>query len=208
MLKKVLTFVCLVLFLGGPAYWYFTTQEHASLLNEAQSVKEDIEKIQENPTLLAEEALDNPSAVSLLLKDFILSQGEEGITLWRLTAKAGNMSKINNLFVVDKPTLVYTMDDGSKLSVNSVKGDIAQSQKKMRFVDNVVVQHNDQELSGELLVYDGNEKTMTFPEQAFFKDSQVEGSANVVIWHIDSRRIEGQGNIHVVFESSDIMKSN
>ena len=78
----------------------------------------------------------------------------------------------------------------------------------MRFIDNVHVQHNDQKLSGELLVYDGNEKTMTFPEQAFFKDSQVEGSANVVIWHIDSRLIEGQGNIHVVFESSDIMKSN
>ncbi len=208
MLKKALSFFCFALILGVSTYWYFTEQEHSPLLDEAQAVKEDFEKIQENPALLAEEALENPSAVTLLLKDFILSQGEEGITLWRLTAKAGNMSKVNNLFIVDKPTLVYTMDDGSKLSVNSVKGDVEQSQKKMRFIDNVHVQHNDQKLSGELLVYDGNEKTMTFPEQAFFKDSQVEGSANVVIWHIDSRLIEGQGNIHVVFESSDIMKSN
>ena len=67
--------------------------------------------------------------------------------------------------------------------------------------------HKDQKLSGDLLVYDGNEKTMTFPDQAFFKDSQVEGSANRVTWFIDTRIIEGEGDIHVIFESADALKS-
>ena len=208
MLKRVLTFACLIFVLGAGAYWYFIEQEHAPMLDEAQSVKKNIEKIQEDPTKFTEETLENSSAVSLLLKNFILSQGDKGLTLWRLTAKAGNMSKIDNLFVVDTPTLVYSMDDGSELHVNSRKGDVEQSKKIMRFVDDVVVQHKDQEITGELLVYDGNTKTMTFPEQAFFKDSQAEGSSDLVIWHINTRIIEGQGNVHVVFESSDLMKPN
>lgn len=207
MLKKGIYLFCFALILGALYYWHVTSQEHVPLLDEAQTVQEDIKKIQENPALLTDDTLENPSAISLLLKEFILSQGEQGHTLWRLTAKAGNMSKVNNVFIVETPSLVYHMDDGSELTVASIKGDINQSNKKMRFITDVVVNHKDQKLSGDLLVYDGTEKTMTFPDQAFFKDSQVEGSANRVTWFIDTRIIEGEGDIHVIFESTDALKS-
>lgn len=174
---------------------------------EKTSLKDDLKTIQNNAMEMTDEALDDTSSVSLLLKNFILSQGEQGHTLWRLKATFGNMSKKNNVFYVETPALVYSMDDGTELHVVSLTGDVDQSNKIMRFIDDVVVTHNDQRLSGDLLVYDGNNKTMTFPDRAFFQDMQSKGAADTVIWHIDTRIIEGEGNIQVTFTTQKDLKS-
>lgn len=206
MLKKIVYLTSTVIILGLAVYWY-TNHYGDPLVENTEKLKEEVKTLQEDASAMTDGTLENPSAVSLLVKSFVLSQGEKGFTLWRLTASAGNMSKKGSIFTVESPFLAYNMDDGSQLTVVSKSGDIDQANKKMRFIDDVTVKHKDQNLSGELLVYDGNEKTMTFPDPASFADSQVSGSADKVVWFIDSRLIEGTGNIHVTFSSPKELKS-
>lgn len=203
-LKKIVYLTVLLGIIAGALYWYNNKQVGLPLVDETTNLQEDLKTLQSNT--LSSNNLEDTSSIGLLLKDFILSQGEKGYTLWRLKATAGNMSKINNVFIVETPALTYNMEDGSLLTVISHKGDIDQNDKTMRFIDDVVVTHSDQKITGELLVYDGNTKTMTFPEQAHFKDPQVSGAADTIIWHIDSKVIEGTGNVSVTFDSNDMVK--
>lgn len=136
-----------------------------------------------------EEALD------LALKSITLSQGEGGIEIWRLKAEWANLRKQDNLIQVDTPRLSYFLEDGKVMYVASDKGDVEQKKQLLRFIDHVRVTLDEKQLTGPLLIYNGEDKSMTMPQGGVFTDPGIEGSARLFVWHIDSKIIEAEGDV-------------
>lgn len=139
-------------------------------------------------------------AIALAVKTISLSQGEGGFELWRLKAEWANLRRNNDVIVVEEPKLTYNMrEQGKLLFVESRTGDVDQKAQILRFIDNVRVTQENKRLTGDMLVYNGKDKTMTFPVGCTFKDADMSGSADTLVWHIDRQLIEGNGNITVSF---------
>lgn len=142
-------------------------------------------------------------ALDLAMKTISLSQGEGGFELWRLKAEWASLHKQADTIVVEQPRLTYFMkDEGKQLFVRSVRGDVNQKTQLLRFIDNVLVSQDEKHLTSELLVYNGNDKTMTLPQGGAFSDTGIEGKADFLVWRIDRKRIEAEGDIIVRFATA------
>lgn len=156
-----------------------------------------------------EETEENPEqtagmvdeAVDLAIRTISLSQGEGGFELWRLKAEWANLRRRDDSIIVEKPRLTYNMrEEGKVLFVTSRTGDINQKEQILRFIDDVSATQESKHITGPLLVYNGKEKTMTFPQGSHFEDTGVFGSADTLVWHIERQFVEGEGNIKVLLE--------
>lgn len=140
-------------------------------------------------------------ALNLALKSISLSQGEGGFELWRLKAEWANMEKANERVIVEKPRLTYFMQDGGNpLFVESVTGSIDQKTQTLRFIDAVRVSQEQKLLTSDMLVYNGEEKTMSFPYGGEFSDTGVSGTAKRLVWRINEKRIEASGGVTVYLQ--------
>jgi hypothetical protein len=72
----------------------------------------------------------------------------------------------------------------------------------LRFIDNVRATQDDKILTGKILVYNGTAKTMTMPESAELTATGVQGSANHLVWFIDTKRIETRGDVTMHLEGA------
>lgn len=173
------------------------------LIRDDTSIKDTSEQVHTAADALLQSADDADDVVDLAIKTISLSQGEGGFELWRLKAEWANMRRSDDLIIVEQPRLTYNMrEEGQVLYVQSRTGDIYQKDQILRFIDDVHVTQENKIITSSLLVYNGNEKTMTFPQGCQFIDTGVAGSADTLVWHIDSQRIVGEGNIDVLLEGS------
>jgi hypothetical protein len=141
--------------------------------------------------------------LQLALKSINLSQGEGGFELWRLKAEWATMRKRDETVLVEKPQLTYFIKDGgSPLLVQSAEGSIDQKAGVLRFLDTVRVSRDTKLLTSDMLVYQGDNKTMTFPFGGEFSDTGVAGSAGHLVWRIDEKRIDASGGVSVQFTGS------
>lgn len=139
---------------------------------------------------------NDDNTFDLALKTILLSQGEGGFELWRLKAEWANIQKKDDIIFLLEPRLTYFLrEDGKTIHVHSVKGEAEQKKQILRFIDQVRVTQEDKILTGDLLVYNGTQKTMTMAEGAALSTTGMEGKADHVIWHIDERRIESIGDV-------------
>lgn len=147
----------------------------------------------------AEEPLDQS------LKNISLSQGEGGFEIWRLKAEWANVMQQGEKIIVEKPKLTYFEKDdpGKPLYVNSDRGDVEQKSQILRFVTNVRIMQEDRQMEGELLIYNGTSKTMTFPNGARFAGSEMKGVADHFVWDIHQKVITGTGGVDIFFNSGD-----
>lgn len=147
---------------------------------------------------------DAEEAVDLAIKTISLSQGEGGFELWRLKAEWANLRKRDDLIIVERPRLTYNMrEEGKVLFVESRTGDINQKQQLLRFIEDVRVTQEEKRIIGSLLVYNGGDKTMTFPQGCELTDTGVNGTMDTLVWHIDRQFIEGDGNVKVFLEGPE-----
>lgn len=157
------------------------------------------------PPASTEQAVPNENSdetLDLALKGILLSQGEGGLEIWRLKATWANVRKEEDKIVLEEPRLVYFMhDDGKTLHVQAQHGDIKQKKQLLRFMDNVLVSQDDKKITGSLLVYDGLDKIMSFPEGGIFSGTGVSGSAKEISWDINRKLIIGAGGVSVSFDS-------
>lgn len=136
------------------------------------------------------------------LKTINLSQGEGGFEIWRLKAEWANVMQQGERIIVDNPRLTYLSKtgDATPLYVNSQRGDVVQKSQILRFIDNVRIMQDDKVMKGDLLIYNGTAKTMTFPDGGHFTDTGMQGDAAHIVWALDQKTIVGEGGVHVFFE--------
>lgn len=174
-----------------------------TVINEETIPEQAAEDAQQAAAMLAGGPETVDDAVDLAIKTISLSQGEGGFELWRLKAEWANLRKRDDTIIVEQPRLTYNMrEEGKVLFVESRTGDINQKTQVLRFIEDVRVTQENKIMTGSLLVYDGDDKTMTFPQGCEFLDTGVSGSANSLVWHIDRQFIEGEGDINVLLEGS------
>ncbi|MDR3175840.1 MAG: LPS export ABC transporter periplasmic protein LptC [Desulfovibrio sp.] len=154
--------------------------------------------------IVAKTGNDEDAALNLDIKTVLLSQGEGGIELWRLKATWAKLLKHNDLIIVEAPNLTYFMkEEGKTLLVISKTGDIEQKSRIIRFIDNVRVTQDDKLFTGDLLVYNGTQKSMLFPSGVDFSDAGINARADSLIWLIDQKFITAMGNVSVEFARSE-----
>lgn len=145
--------------------------------------------------------LKNEAALNLALKSISLSQGEGGAELWRLKAEWAGLQKSEDLLVVEKPRLTYFMkEDGKVMHVSSENGNIERKTHIIRFIDKVHITQDDKAFDGELLVYNGTQKSMNFPGGGKFSGKGLSGSAETITWFLDRRQVTAEGDVSVYFE--------
>lgn len=161
------------------------------------------------PALPAADASDavqpgkDQSALDLALKTISLSQGEGGVELWRLKAEWASIQKQEDRILLTQPRLTYFMkEDGKILYVQSDSGDVDQKNQILRFINNVRVTQEDKVLTGNILVYNGTAKTMTMFEGANLTADSMEGSSNVLVWHLTTKHIETSGDVVMYLETA------
>ncbi|MDR2668787.1 MAG: LPS export ABC transporter periplasmic protein LptC [Desulfovibrio sp.] len=188
MLKKCLAAFCVCAALGG-VYLYY-----------ASSVKTPEEPSgTDNHDSLSD--LKDEAALNLALKSISLSQGEGGMELWRLKAEWAGLQKSDDLFVVEKPRLTYFMkEDGKVMHVSSDNGTIEQKMRIIRFIENVHITQDDKSFDGDLLVYNGTQKSMNFPGGGTFSGKGLSGRAETITWFLDRRQVTAEGDVAVYFE--------
>ncbi|MDL2316109.1 LPS export ABC transporter periplasmic protein LptC [Desulfovibrio sp. OttesenSCG-928-A18] len=139
-------------------------------------------------------------ALNLALRSISLSQGEGGFEIWRLKAEWANMFRADGRIVVEKPYLTYFLrDEGKVMYISAEKGDIEQKEQILRFIDQVRITRDDTLVTGSLLVYDGREKTMTFPRGGSIQGKRMAGDAAFIVWDIKNDRLEASGEVNVLF---------
>lgn len=149
-------------------------------------------------------ASEGEQTLDLALKSVNLSQGEGGFEIWRLKAEWANVRKQGEAVIVEKPRLVYFMDEGEKtLHVSSSTGDINQKSQILRFINNVHIIQEDKVITGSLLVYNGSRKTMTFPDGGDFTSPGITGHAAQVEWDLNSKLITATGDVSVLFSQEE-----
>ncbi len=150
----------------------------------------------ENPLVKEEEAKN--SALNLAFKDINLFQAEKnGFTLWRLKAEWANMQEVDGLILVEQPVLVYYLENNEDITIRSKLGEVDQAKKILRFMNEVHVISNDNEMFGELLIY-ADEK-MTMPEGGRFQGKNSSGLADFIVWDMSTQNITAEGNVIVEF---------
>ena len=147
---------------------------------------------------------DSQNTLDLALKTITLTQGEKGIALWRLKAEWASMQKESGRIVVQRPILTYFMPEKDKtLLVVSDSGIIDQKEYILEFVNNVHISQGDKVIKGDLLVYNGTAKTMTFPQGGTFIGAQVFGDASFLLWDVNQKLIRAEGGVSVRFNDSE-----
>lgn len=194
MLRKLGIFLLLLLVVGGIAYFIVRPKPAPDNgIPREQAV---------NGGEREKNAGNSPAGVDLLLKTMEITQGEKGLRLWRLETTWANMDKEDGLITVQKPRLVYYMPpDNKELVVTSEHGDVDQTAGILRFVSNVNATFEGRTVTGNLLVYNGTSRSMTFPDGGRFTGAGMQGSADKVVWQMGKNEIEAESNVHVIFES-------
>ncbi len=147
-------------------------------------------------------ALTDENALSLALEAIDLVQGEGGFDLWRLKAEWANIRQEDGIIIVEKPNLRYFLKNAEELTVSSVRGEIDQAKQILIFIGSVIANHNDYSITGKELVYNGAQKSMTFPQGGNIVGSGVAGQANLIQWLMESRTIHADGDVDVTFQKS------
>jgi hypothetical protein len=143
------------------------------------------------------------NALRLALKSISLTQGEGGFELWRLKAEWATVQQQGETIVVEKPYLTYFIKDGGPpMMIQSTTGSIDQKNRILRFLDAVRVNQEAKLLTSDMMIYHGDDKTMTFPGGGEFSDTGVFGRAGRLVWHIGEKRIDASDGVSVHFSDS------
>lgn len=158
-----------------------------------------VETAQNPQGTTAESSSSSQSAINFALESINMRQGEGGLELWRLKAHWANIRHEDNVIVVEKPKLDYTLSGGDDkhLFINSLKGEIDQAAQTIHFLGDVDAQYETNTIFGPTLVYNGTARTMSFTEPSKFMGEDMQGSADKIVWLIPTRIIEAQGNVVV-----------
>ena len=191
-MKKIVLFVVSGAIALGIA-WHLFTDGTTDLRDAGRKAKQAAQD-----AVISGAAPDDVAA--LAMKVINMTQGENGVELWRLKADWGNMLRNKDTMELEKPNFTYYMPpDNEEINITANKGEIEQELQKIRFVDSVVATYGNRTLHAPVTEYTGKAKEVLFPEGAMFMGESMTGKADKVVWHLGSKIIEASGNVNMTF---------
>ena len=193
-MKNKLVFIVTLVIIAGIAAAVFysrSIREHIDTTANARNETENAER--------HNRSTDGIGGMSISGMEIV--QGEKGHELWRLIANGAVMSEEGGDIIAENPHLTYYMynESGEKetLYVKSDTGDVNQKENRMRFIGNVVVTHNKDVLTTNLIIYDGSTNRLNCPEKSWIKSPGMEGEANTMFWHLDDNTLHANGGVNL-----------
>ena len=192
MKNRVLVLAAAFVVLGGLIWWLFF--KPLSL----DTVKEELKEKAED---LAQGKGKSDDLAALAVKAINLTQGEQGVELWRLKAEWGNMRREGGLLELEKPKFTYYMPPhNEEVRVSAETGDVNQASKLIRFRTNVLAHYGNNTIKGALMEYNGTAKVLTFPEGAVFEGPGMSGEAPLVTWVLEKQLIKADGGVNMTWQ--------
>lgn len=84
------------------------------------------------------------------------------------------------------------------VSITSERGIIIDN-AKVYLKDNVYASQNEHSITGDTLLYSDETRIATFPTLSYFQSDNIEGNANVLDWHLDTKKIYGSEGVEMVW---------
>jgi len=140
-------------------------------------------------------------AVGHMLKNIDLTQGEDGVLLWRLKAAWGSMNQKDNLILMDEPDILYfTRPDNKEVRVTARKGEVQQTEERVRLWNEVVATYEGNRLDAAQMIYTTKNKRAVFDQGAVVSAENMRGSANLLEWDMEHNIITASDNVRMTFD--------
>ncbi len=192
-MKKLIGALCafIVLFIA----WYLFTGGELSF----DAAKKQIVRQAQDAII---KTADPEDVAALAMRAITLTQGEHGAELWRLKAEWGNMRRRDNIMELEKPRFTYYMPpDNKPVEITSEKGDIAQEEQIIQFIDSVVATYEGKILRAPQMTYYGKQREIVCPRGGDIQGEGYVGSADKIVRHVNEQEIEATGNVDFTYES-------
>ena len=153
--------------------------------------------------------------IGLAMKGIQISQGENGLEEWTLTANWATMREETNVIQFEKPEMwhrvnnkdkqqknkkyKYLKDDTEKFIITAERGLVYDNNEKILLQENVQAIQDKNYMNGDVLSYDSKIQIAIFPNKANFKGENIKGSANVMSWNMQENKIYGSGRVQVLW---------
>lgn len=196
-MKKIFLSVCIAaaLFVA----WYMYT-------DGTMSLKAARKKIVKEAQEAVVQGASPEDVAALAMKAINMTQGEHGAELWRLKAEWGNVRRKDNVMELEKPNFTYYMaPDNIPMNVTSEKGEVDQEEQIVRFIGSVVAVHQDRTVKAPVMVYSGKKRELVCPEGADMTGKDMAGTANRVVWDLNSKVLNGLGNVDMTFDNDTVL---
>lgn len=159
--RRVLT-LATVLLLTGLALWWAAMRHPAA--DKARDAMRALEGLDVKAELDAQLG-GNGTGVDLSLKGIELSQGEAGVTEWRLTADRARYLEEEGTVEVEAPAIVYYLGEAREpMRVTAAKGLVRQAQKEAGLWPDVTADIGDSRILAGRLDYDGAARRIRLSE--------------------------------------------
>lgn len=207
-MKKFFIWIIILILIFSCAYWLYTQKVMDSLFTtEKKQVKNELLDTNANDQTSGDYPSSLEDSLGLALKGVNLSQGENGIELWRLKASWACLSKDRESIQVDSPTVQYLLGDGlnnDTITVRSDKGKIVENQNTIILWKNLLIAQDNKSITGPYMVYDTKKRHIYFPDGAQFTSPQATSAAGKVSWDLKSNIISGKNGIKVTIHAKNI----
>lgn len=165
-------------------------------------------------------ATGNP--VDLALRNILLSQGEQGIELWRLQANWATLRQESGLVEVRDPNVRYALgdpqgerdgkpyfDDDQFVTVTSRTGRVTDNNSRITLEGNVRSEYQGDVLVGPLAEFSNDSRVLLYPQGATLEGLRLNGFAHVLRWNMATNTLEGEQGVTLVWtpENAAAVKS-
>ena len=174
---------------------------------EKKQAGNELLNINDSDPTSVDHSLSLENSLGLALKGVNLSQGENGIELWRLKASWARLSKDRESIQVDSPIVQYLLGDGlnnDAITVRADKGKIVENQNTIILWENLLIAQDNKSITGPYMVYDTKKRHIYFPSGAQFTSPQATSAAGKVTWDLKSNIISGKNGIKVTIHAKNI----
>lgn len=204
-MKKFFIWTIVVIIILCCGYWVSTQKSMTSLFTtQKNQIGNMVSENGEEKSELTEQTTSFEESLGLALKGVNLSQGENGIELWRLKASWARLSKDRESIHVDKPIVQYLLGDGlsnDTITVCSDKGKITEHQKIITLWENLFIAQGNKHITGPYMVYNAEKRYIYFPNGAQFTSPQATSVVGKVSWDLESNIISGKGGVKVTIHA-------
>ncbi len=146
--------------------------------------------------------LEADVGVDLSLRGIELTQGEEGRTQWRLTAKNAKYLQEEGRVLVEEPEVTYFLADGDRLTVTAPQGEVRQESQQADLWPEVKGQYAGSDISAERLSWTGEDSAITLSGNVEMDNPRMRFSGSTLRFSFEKKTLDASGGVLVVLKGA------
>lgn len=163
-------------------------------------------------TLVSGADVSDVNPVDLALRNILLSQGEQGLELWRLQANWATLRQESGLVEVREPHVRYALGDpqGERdgkpyfadeqfVNVTSRTGRVTDNNSRITLEGHVRSEYQGDVLTGPVAEFNNADRVLLYPQGATLEGATLNGFAHVLRWNMATNTLEGEQGVTLIW---------